>query len=187
MKKIFLLPVCFFFCFSLFGQDILVKRNGDEIKVKVMEILPEEIKYKMYDNLDGPMITIYSSEVHKIIYENGTETTINPLMKLESGKYKSRREPGKAAILSILYAGGGQYYNKEIGKGIVMSGAYTMGIIFLAYGFTRYYSWSEDDLVRNNTGLGVVGVFMALSTFTWSVIDAPVRASIINHRYVSSL
>ena len=70
MKKIVLLSISFLFCVSLCAQDILIKRNGEEIKVKVIEILPEEIKYKMFDNLEGPMITMYKSEVHKIIYEN---------------------------------------------------------------------------------------------------------------------
>ena len=36
-----------------------------------MEINPTEIKYKSFDNLDGPVITIYKKEAKSIVYQNG--------------------------------------------------------------------------------------------------------------------
>lgn len=57
------------------AQDVLIKRNGDEIEVKVLEINLNEIRYKRFDNLEGPVISILKSDVFMIKYENGTRTT----------------------------------------------------------------------------------------------------------------
>lgn len=66
-----------------FAQDIIINRNGDEIKAKVLEITPNEVKYKKHDYLTGPTITIVKQEVFMIKYANGTKdvfklNTINP-------------------------------------------------------------------------------------------------------------
>lgn len=37
------------------AQDVITKRNGDEILAKILEVNPTEIKYKRYDNPDGPL------------------------------------------------------------------------------------------------------------------------------------
>lgn len=61
----------------LFSQDLIVLKNGDEIKSKVLEITPAEIKYKKFDNLDGPTVTILKTDVFMIKYQNGTKEVIN--------------------------------------------------------------------------------------------------------------
>lgn len=58
---------------SISAQDVIINNTGDEIQAKVLEITSSEIKYKRYDNLDGPTITIAKSEVLLIKYENGTK------------------------------------------------------------------------------------------------------------------
>jgi hypothetical protein len=54
-----------------YSQDIIIKRNGDEIKVKVSEITGSQIKYKRWENIDGPVYSLPKSEVFKVKYENG--------------------------------------------------------------------------------------------------------------------
>lgn len=56
---------------SLSAQDIIVKKNGDIIKAKVLELNETQIKYKNYTNIDGPLYTINIGEVLSITYENG--------------------------------------------------------------------------------------------------------------------
>jgi len=58
-------------------KDIIVRRNGEEIESKVIEITPAEIKYKKLDNLDGPLFTINKSDVFMIMYANGTKDIFN--------------------------------------------------------------------------------------------------------------
>ena len=62
---------------NCFSQDLIIKRNGDEIKVKVFEVGTTEIKYKNYDNLSGPTYSILKSDVFMIKYENGTKDIFN--------------------------------------------------------------------------------------------------------------
>lgn len=67
----------FFSHFILFSQDNIILKNGDEIAAKVIEIGLDEVKYKKYQNLEGPTYTILKSEVFMIKYENGTKDVIS--------------------------------------------------------------------------------------------------------------
>ncbi|WP_242927597.1 hypothetical protein [Pontibacter vulgaris] len=73
MKKTILTLLALFIVIVCQAQDVMTKRNGDELKVKVLEISPSEIKYKRFDNLEGPIISILRSEVFMIVFENGTK------------------------------------------------------------------------------------------------------------------
>ena len=61
------------------SQDLIIKKNGDEIKSKVLEVNLSIIKYKKNDNLNGPTFEIKKSEVFIIKYENGTKDLINTI------------------------------------------------------------------------------------------------------------
>lgn len=80
--------------FSLFGvgamaQDIIVKKNGSEIEVKVLEITDIQIKYKDFDFQEGPVRNISISEVLMIIYQNGKREVFNK--PAESTSQNNRR------------------------------------------------------------------------------------------------
>lgn len=66
-----LLFVCVFLNVS--AQDLITLKNGSDIKSKVTEINLTEIKYKKFDNLNGPIFTISKEDVLIIRYENGTK------------------------------------------------------------------------------------------------------------------
>lgn len=74
------LLVIFFSCTGLLAQaqDIIHLKNKEIIKGKVLEIGIDEIKYKEFSNLEGPVIVLLKSEVTLIRYENGNEFRINP-------------------------------------------------------------------------------------------------------------
>jgi hypothetical protein len=76
MKSLLLTLLCFLSTAVAFAQDILVKRNGDEISAKILEIAPDVIKYKRFDYQDGPTISILKREVFMIKYANGTKEVI---------------------------------------------------------------------------------------------------------------
>ncbi len=87
MKLLMLLFAVALGASSLWAQDIIIKKNGDEVKVKVVEITGTVIKYKKWENIDGPIYNIDKSEVFKVKYENGqsdffgagTETKADPV------------------------------------------------------------------------------------------------------------
>jgi len=51
-------------------EDVIVKKTGDILKVKVMEIGTGEIKFKLFNNPDGPTISMLKSEI-KTMKVNG--------------------------------------------------------------------------------------------------------------------
>ncbi len=80
MKRIAFAFIALIYSCNLFSQDVITKINGDEILAKVLEINPSDIKYKRFDNLQGPTYSIFKSDVFSIKYENGVKemfTVIN--------------------------------------------------------------------------------------------------------------
>ena len=73
MKKFILILIGVMLFNTLQAQDLILKRNGDEINAKIEEVGINEIKYKKFDNQDGPLYTIIKSEVFMIKYANGTK------------------------------------------------------------------------------------------------------------------
>lgn len=53
------------------NPDIIYKKDGTEIKSKVIEITDYSIKYKKYEQLDGPVRNIPIKDAFMIIYKNG--------------------------------------------------------------------------------------------------------------------
>ena len=68
----------FLICLTSIGyaQDQLFKRDNSKLEVKILEINPTEIKYKLFTYQDGPTITIAKKEVALIIYQNGVHEVI---------------------------------------------------------------------------------------------------------------
>ncbi|MEY4926602.1 MAG: hypothetical protein RI894_1038 [Bacteroidota bacterium] len=71
MKYLFTILLLVAFA-NLHAQDLITTRKGLVIKAKVTEVTPTEIKYKRFDNLDGPNYTAKKSEIASIVYQNGT-------------------------------------------------------------------------------------------------------------------
>jgi hypothetical protein len=67
---------------SIKGQDIIVKRNGEEIKSKVEQVLDTEIKYRKAENPAGPVYSVKKAEVFMIKYEKiYLEISLLPLLR----------------------------------------------------------------------------------------------------------
>jgi len=83
MKKFFILAVLFL-TLAVFAnaQDIIVLVNGNMIDAKILEILPSEIRYRRFDNLNGPVYVINKNEVYSIRFENGTVEVISQAVVL---------------------------------------------------------------------------------------------------------
>ena len=78
MKKLlFILLIISFVSVTINAQDIIFRKNGDEIKAKVIEVGNSEIKYKRFENQSGPTYVIKTSEVFMIKYENGEKDVFN--------------------------------------------------------------------------------------------------------------
>ncbi len=69
---VFLLAVTCSFYSNSFAQDIITKKDGTDVQAKILEVTPQEIKYKRFDNQAGPTFTLLISDVLIVKYENGS-------------------------------------------------------------------------------------------------------------------
>lgn len=101
MKKILTL-ILLMVCLNGFSQDIIIKNDKTELKVKVMEILPEMVKFKYAERLEGPLYSIYKREIFMIIYADGRRESFSamPVNKLngvsESPDFNENADPAEA-------------------------------------------------------------------------------------------
>ena len=66
------LCIIFFSFFTAQAQDVIHRKNGKTIAAKIIEINPDDVKYKMFDQQSGATFTIDINLVKKIVFENGT-------------------------------------------------------------------------------------------------------------------
>ncbi len=91
-----LLVFLFLLCsVSVSAQDVIVKKDGSTILSKVIEIGQEEIKYKKFDNLDGPIYTVQKSEIQSINYQNGAKDTFSAPIREENRYLPNNQNDGE--------------------------------------------------------------------------------------------
>lgn len=86
-------------------QDVITLKNGNEIQSKILDIGSTEIKYKKFENIDGPSYTILKAEVFMIKYKNGTKDVFNettPAVVSPPANTNSYIPPSTTATASTL-------------------------------------------------------------------------------------
>ena len=72
MKRIItLLILLASLCAHASAQDIITLRNGTEITAKVLEVNINDVRYKKFTNLEGPVYTEAKRNIQMIEYANG--------------------------------------------------------------------------------------------------------------------
>lgn len=131
------------------AQDVIVKRDGSDIKAKVEEISATDIKYRQWEHLSGPLYTVPKAEVLRIYYADGHSDVFKPESKAPSTTaYDSLMKQSKlnkawgivGCVVGPVFMGAGVAYlavslnNREPvtrGLGIALSS------LMLAGGFTE--------------------------------------------------
>ena len=88
-------------------NDIIVMKNGDEVKAKVIEINETEVKYKLCDNIEGPLVIANKSNVFMIKYSNGSKEILaneSAQKKTEKGN-QTRKDNGKPKVEGNVITG----------------------------------------------------------------------------------
>jgi hypothetical protein len=94
-----------FLLFSGYAQDLIILRDGGEIKAKITEVGEYDIKYKDFDNPNGPVYQKRKTEIFFIKYENGKKETYSVVRKNMpnnrpiSGTYRSRNARGITGVV----------------------------------------------------------------------------------------
>ncbi|MBA3705282.1 MAG: hypothetical protein H0W84_05110 [Bacteroidetes bacterium] len=76
MKTIFQLAfiITLFVCSSaakVIAQDTIIFTDGTVVSCKILQVSTDEVKYKKFDNLDGPDFIKRTSEINMIKYKGG--------------------------------------------------------------------------------------------------------------------
>ncbi len=79
--KTYLLSVllCIVASVTVYSQDIIILKTGDEIQSKVEEIRPDVVTYRKFENLQGPLYTIEKSRIFMIKYANGSKDVFSDI------------------------------------------------------------------------------------------------------------
>ena len=78
MKRIItLFIVALGVAFSAAAQDIVTRKDGTDIKAKILEVNLDNIRYKSFANLEGPTYTLPLADILMIQYANGDKEIIN--------------------------------------------------------------------------------------------------------------
>jgi hypothetical protein len=83
-KATHLLLFLFLLPFMSFSQDVIVMKNGEEVNSKVVEVTQVEVKYRKFENLEGPIYTLPKSDILFIRYQNGTKEIISVSKSISS-------------------------------------------------------------------------------------------------------
>ena len=70
-RSLLLLIAAFFGVLTTSAQDLIVKNDSTKIESKVIEITPEQVRYKRFSNPEGPTYVLPTLEIHYIRYANG--------------------------------------------------------------------------------------------------------------------
>lgn len=111
MKKLLMiLFVLIITASQLYAQDTITKNDGTEIKAKILEVGTDELKYKNWDNLDGPTFIIRKSDVVLVKYSNGTNDVFRKL-PVNNGATPSPEKTRYFARTNEALAPGLNYYS----------------------------------------------------------------------------
>lgn len=148
MKQLPALIVILLFSNIVFSQDQIIKRNGQVIKAKVIEVGTSEIKYKLPDNIDGPLYAIDKNQISKIIYENGHIDNFTTDIK-DTGNYTGQlRKAIKVDFLAPLL--GYSQFSFEKSTGVGKSYELSLGIIGLGKSQLLTYNYGTLAPINKN-------------------------------------
>ena len=92
LRKVVAIAICLASSVTMFAQDIIIMKDGNEIQAVVQEVGTDDVKYKRFDNKNGPLCTQKKSEIFMIRYQNGAKDVFN-----EVAPAPARRQPQTSA------------------------------------------------------------------------------------------
>jgi hypothetical protein len=197
------------------AHDLITKKNGEDIKAKVLEVTPDEVKYKLYDEPNGVTYTTRKSELLIISYESGRNEVFNqqstsylyytdrePLENLRQNmRYKElkrlynhkeyeaaladRYSPGWTGVASAVIPGLGECINGEWGRGL---GKFfgNLALVTTANVFVQKSYVDAYPTWQADIVVGAVCYVAALGLDIWSIVDA-VRIAKVKNMYEQDL
>ena len=141
MKRILFITVLICLSATTYAQDLITPKKGDIIEAKILEVSSTEVKYKRWNNQEGPTFVMDKGDILMIAYQNGDRDvydirdTKQPPQGIHEGmnyrEYKNLYDarayvheagdpvnPVWAGIASFFIPGLGQCISGEWGRGL---------------------------------------------------------------------
>lgn len=77
MKKYLFLTILMLMSYALNAQDKMVLTSGKVINIRVVEVSGSDLKFRLYDNLQGPVLAEKLANIYYVKYENGPMQIFN--------------------------------------------------------------------------------------------------------------
>lgn len=207
MKKIVtVLAILFFAGISAVAQDVITKRNGEDILAIVSEIGENTVKYRRFDNPNGPVYTISAADILMIRYQNGTKDIFEGYQSAPSPMYPTPNYteipadimPGmKYKDLKKIYdtrqyremdddphspfwCGFGSFLIPGLGQ--VCCDEWGRGLLFFA-GSVLFSGMSQSASRAGNGSATATWSAANFALYVWSIVDARKVAKTINMYY----
>ena len=140
--------------------DQIVLKNGEEIAAKILEVGSKEIKYKLCDNLEGPLFIKEVSEIFMIKYANGTKTVMNDAATTQPEQVKNSSISDDEYIgtinsddKSLMIAALLWFFLGALGIHRFYLGHYGIGILYLLTAGLCGIGWIIDGILLLTGGL----------------------------------
>lgn len=147
MKQLILTIGFILIGFPIFAQDVILKKNAEEVQAKILKVSESEIEFKHWERPDGPTYIVPTREVFMITYQNGTKEVVS-LFQDQSGKTfrQSDRFPHYQGEISAAY---GLYIDE--GEGTIgletVHGARINPNLFIGTGVGVNYFYQYDEII----------------------------------------
>ena len=185
---------------TLSAQDLIVKSDASQIEARVLEISPEQIRYKRFSNPDGPTYVLPVGDVDYIRYANGETERFRPQHPVQTlpapqpsqpiapvpsvqPEQAAQPTPAPPAGYVLLRYNVGDFYEADGVKGVVcqVSDDGTHGLIVSLDEI--YLHWSEftkgdlrtvgaDDPDDGRVNMERVAAYIAANGGSWSDFPA---------------
>jgi hypothetical protein len=180
--------LCFFLAPYVGAQDLIIMRNGDEIKARVEEVGQAEIKYKKFENLTGPTYTVHKSDVFMIRYENGQRDVFQqeqPRSPVNTGNqfnptYTSSDIARTRSAAIVGYIAIAPVLGLAVGAAAADDGTALGGVATLIFGVTLPVVAGSSSKLRDRSGVtGSPGLRLAgWIGYGFTMVDAIVAVGL---------
>jgi len=163
VKKCLFIAILMLSSIGMSAQDKMVLTSGKTVNIRVVEVSGSDLRFRLYDNLQGPILSEKLANIYYVLYENGGMQVFNG------------RPPRTNNY--IPYYSPKQYAKPYDARQLPPSGLTTQIDLFVQD------AWGAGFMLRKEMGeyfgLNLVGgSYMS----GWSELDSPKHFGIINAR-----
>ncbi len=140
------------------AQDKIYRKNGKVLEVKLIEIGSSEVKYRNFNEPDGPIYILETDRIKKIVSADGKEQTFKENVKDMESYEGQRTKAIKVNFFSPLYGYTEFGYEQSIGVGK----SYEVSLGLIGLGKSETLSFYNGPSNRStNTKRGQAGAFIS--------------------------